>query len=250
VVRRIADWFFTVPFLIAFGLTLLVFDIAGRLARPFGLRPFEWVMAALQRTLISVFRICGTKIEVTRSPAIEPKRGYAIISNHQSLFDIVLIGGLMFTNYPKYVAKKELAKWIPSISLNLNKGGNAVIDRDDRKQAVEAIHEMAENAQARNVSVVIYPEGTRSRDGRLGKFRRAGTMTMLDTADRLPVIPVTIDGSWRLLRYNLKPIPFGTTVKVDFGDPIPRTIEDSVTVAEQARQVISANLDAWRRGDL
>ncbi len=206
-------------------------------------------MAALQRTLISVFRICGTKIEVTRSPAIEPKRGYAIIANHQSLFDIVLIGGLMFTNYPKYVAKKELARWIPSISLNLNKGGNAVIDRKDRKQAVAAIKAMAENAQARNVSVVIYPEGTRSRDGKLGKFRRAGTMTMLEAADQLSVIPVTLDGSWRLLRYNLKPIPFGTTVRIDFGDPIARTPDDGSAVAEQARQVISTNLAAWRGPD-
>lgn len=245
-VRRIRDWFFTVPFLIAFCLTLVVFDIAARIARPFGMRPFEWVMAALQRTLISVFRICGTKIEVTRSPTIEPNRGYAIISNHQSLFDIVLIGGLMFSNYPKYVAKKELAKWIPSISLNLNKGGNAVIDRDNRKQAVEAIKEMAETAKARNVSVVIYPEGTRSRDGQLGKFRRAGTITMLEAADELPVIPVTIDGSWRLLRYNLKPIPFGTTVRIDIGDPIPRTAGDSVAVSERARQIISTNLDDWR----
>jgi 1-acyl-sn-glycerol-3-phosphate acyltransferase len=232
--------------MVAFALTLVVFDIAGRIARLVSLRAFERVMAALQRTLISVFRICGTKVEVTRSPAIEPNRGYAMISNHQSLFDIVLIGGLMFTNYPKYVAKKELAKWIPSISLNLNRGGNAVIDRGNRKQAVEAIKMMAENAQARNVSVVIYPEGTRSRDGHLGKFRRAGTITMLDAADQLPVVPVTIDGSWRLLRYNLRPIPFGTTVRVDFGDPIPRTADDNAAVAEQARQVISANLDSWR----
>ncbi|MFW2382359.1 MAG: lysophospholipid acyltransferase family protein [Acidimicrobiales bacterium] len=245
-VQRIRDWCFTVPFLIVFCLTLVVFDIAGRLARPFGLRRFEWVMAALQRTLISVFRICGTRVEVTRSEAIEPNRGYAMISNHQSMFDIVLIGGLLFTNYPKYVAKKELAKWIPSISLNLNKGGNAVIDRGNRKQAVEAIREMAETAQARNVSVVIYPEGTRSRDGQLGKFRRAGTMTMLEAADQLPVIPVTIDGSWRLLRYNLRPIPFGTTVRIDIGDPIPRTEGDSVAVSQQARQIISSNLDAWR----
>ncbi|NNE94684.1 MAG: 1-acyl-sn-glycerol-3-phosphate acyltransferase [Acidimicrobiales bacterium] len=247
--RRIRDWFFTVPFLIAFCLTLVVFDIAGRIARPFGMRPFEWVMAALQRTLISVFRICGTTIEVTRSPAIEPGRGYALISNHQSLFDIVLIGGLLFSNYPKYVAKQELAKWIPSISLNLNKGGNAVIDRGNRRQAVAAIEEMAKTAQARDVSVVIFPEGTRSRDGQLGKFRRAGSITMLEGADQLPVVPVTIDGSWRLLRYNLKPIPFGTTVRIEFGDPIPRTPGDSAAVSAQARQVISDNLDRWRGND-
>jgi 1-acyl-sn-glycerol-3-phosphate acyltransferase len=244
--RKIRDWFFTVPFLLAFGLVLVVFDIAGRLARPFGIRGFEWVMAALQRTLISVFRICGTKVVVERSPLIEPGRGYAIVSNHQSMFDIVLIGGLLFSNYPKYVAKRELGRWIPSISLNLNRGGNALIDRDNRRQAIEAITEMAATAQERNVSVVIFPEGTRSRDGSLGQFRKAGSVAMLKAADELPVVPTSVDGAWKLLRHNMRPMPFGMTVRIRFGDPIPRTPGDEKAMVSIAEDHISATLDSWR----
>jgi len=244
--RRVRDWVFTVPFLLAFGLTLVFYDIVGRLVRPFSLRGFEYVMAALQRTLMNCFRICGTRIRVERSPAIAARTGYAIISNHQSMFDIVLIGGLLFSNFPKYVAKKELGRWIPSISLNLRWGGNAVIDREDRTQAVAVIIDMARTAQKRNVSVVIFPEGTRSRDGRLQKFRRAGSRALLEGADALPVVPVAVDGAWKLLRHNLKPVPFGTTVTIRFGHPIPRTPGDSAAVLDRAEAWIGATLDEWQ----
>lgn len=244
--RTIRDWVFTVPFLLTFGLTLVVFDVAGRIVRPFSLRGFEWVMAALQRTLVGVFRICGTTVEVERSPLIEPKRGYAIVSNHQSMFDIVLIGGLLFSNYPKYVAKRELGRWIPSISLNLRRGGNALIDRRDRLQAVDAIVEMAETAQRRNVSVVIFPEGTRSRDGSLREFKTGGVEAMLAAADELPVIPTTVDGAWKLLRHDLKPVPFGTAVRIRFGDPISRKAGDAASIAVRAEEEIRSTIASWR----
>jgi len=244
--RRVRDWFFTIPFLIAFGLTLGFYDIVGRIVRPFSLRGFEYVMAALQRTLMNCFRICGTRIEVERSPAIRPRTGYAIVSNHQSMFDIVLIGGLLFTNFPKYVAKKELARWLPSISLNLRWGGNAIIDRGDRQKAVAIITDMAETAQRRNVSVAIFPEGTRSRDGKLLRFRRAGSQALLAGADRLPVVPVAVDGAWRLFEHNMLPIPFGTTVRVRFGEPIARQADDSVQRTKDAEAWIGATLDGWQ----
>jgi 1-acyl-sn-glycerol-3-phosphate acyltransferase len=246
VVRRIRDWVLTIPFLAVFGLTLVVFDVAGRVVRPFSLRAFEVVMAALQRTLVAVFRITGTRVRVERSPAIEPGRGYVVISNHQSMFDIALIGGLLFTNYPKYVAKRELGRWIPSISLNLRWGGNALIDRSDRAQAVEAIRAMAETAQRRDVSVVIFPEGSRSRDGRLKRFRQAGSEALLDAADRLAVVPAAIDGSWQLLRNRLFPVPFGTTIRIRFGDPILRKADDAAAVLHHAQEWIHTTIGEWR----
>jgi hypothetical protein len=62
--KPLRDWLFTVPTLIAFGLSLVVFDITGRIALLFGLRPFEWTMAALQRTLLSVFAISGVRLSL------------------------------------------------------------------------------------------------------------------------------------------------------------------------------------------
>jgi 1-acyl-sn-glycerol-3-phosphate acyltransferase len=245
-VRRLFEWIPTIPFLLAFGLALVVFDVAGRIVRPFSLRGFEYVMAALQRTLTALFAICGTRVEIERPPSIRPHTGYAVIANHQSLFDIAILGGTLFTNFPKYVAKKELGRRIPSISLNLRQGGNALIDRNDRRQAIRAIRDMARTAQERGVSVVIFPEGTRSRDGTLGAFKTAGSDALLRQANRLPVVPMAIDGAWQLLRHNMKPVPFGTHVRVRFGDPIPRSPGDSEAVIATAERFIAGTLAEWR----
>ena len=244
--RTIRDWSFTIPVLIAFGLTLGIYDLIGRVALRFGPRAFERSMASLQKTLVGTFRICGMKVAIEQSALIEPNCGYAIISNHQSMFDIVIIGGTLYTNYPKYVSKKELGKWIPSISLNLTRGGNALIDRNDRSQSLRAIREMAATAQERDVSVMIFPEGSRSRDGELREFKRGGMSMMLKEADQLPVIPVVIDGSWRLLVNNLFPVPYGTKVRVRFGDPIARSEGDADEVAQEAEAWIRKTLSEWR----
>lgn len=240
--RKLLDWIVTIPFLITFGLVLLVFDIGGRLVRPFSLTGFEWVMAGLQRTLLIVFRVFGTRLQVDRSPAIRSRTGYIVVSNHQSLFDIVLIGGIMFTNLPKYVAKDELGRWIPAVSLNLQKGGHALIDRDDAGQALEAIIGLGRRVQARNRSAVIFPEGTRSKDGSLGPFRRTGPRALLAAADQLAVVPVAIQGSWRLNK--LWPFCPGSEVRVTIGDPLPRSEDDGAERLRECRAWIAEHLEA------
>lgn len=245
--KRIVDWIFTVPFVLAFGLTLVIFEPIARLARLFGLRPMEITMGVFQRILVWVFRICGTRISVERSPAVLSRTGYLVIANHQSMFDVPILGGLLFSNYPKYISKRELGKWIPSVSFNLAHGGNAIIDRDDPRQALRAIAALGEACQRRNVAVVIYPEGTRSRDGKLKPFKKGGTMTLLEAAPHLEVVPTTIDGSWKLLRDKMFPVPFGTRVRIRFGDPIPRSPdEDRDELFAAAQREIEATLHRWR----
>lgn len=241
-VARVRDWFFTVPFLIAFGLILLVFDVAQRIARLFGQRPQEYVAGALQWTLVRAFGICGTCLAVTRSPLVKPHTAYLIVANHQSMFDIPIFGALLFSNFPKYVSKRSLARWIPSISYNLRRGGNALIDRGDPEQAVGAINELAEQVRTRGVSAVIFPEGTRARRGALGPFKRRGTLALLEAAPETPIVPMCIDESWRLLQHNLLPVPFGTTVHVWIGDPIPRRPDEDrdALLAEIERRIRTA----------
>ena len=244
---RLVDWIFTLPFLFMFGLVLLVFDPLQRVARLFGQRPQEIVAGALQFALIQTFRLSGMRLEVERSSEVRPSTGYIIVSNHQSMFDVPIFGALLFSNYPKYVSKRSLGRWIPSISYNLRRGGNALIDRDDRGQAQAEIRSLGERSERRGVSVVIYPEGTRSRTGELRPFKPGGTLTLLKAAPNLPVIPTTIDGSWKLLRHNLLPVPFGVKVRVRFSDPIPRSAgEDVSALLEQVRGEIVGTLEQWR----
>ncbi len=245
---HLLDWVLSLPFLFAFGAILVLFDPLQRLARLFGPRPHEIVVGWLNVSLVAACHLCGTRLEVERAPGVRPNTPYLLIANHQSMFDIPIVGSLLLTNYPKYVSKRELARWIPSISYNLRRGGNALIDRADRGQAVEAIRELGERAQTRGVSVVIYPEGTRSRSGELKPFKPAGAITLLRAAPALEVVPVTIDGSWRLLSHNLLPVPYGTRIRVRFADPIPRSAEsDPAGILDRAHGEIEETLLRWRK---
>jgi 1-acyl-sn-glycerol-3-phosphate acyltransferase len=248
--KSLRDWLFTIPFLLSFGLLLGVFDPLQRVARLFGQRPQEFTVGALQTGLVWAFRICGTKLEVERSPEVQPWSPYLLIANHQSLFDIPIFGSILFSNFPKYVSKRELARWIPSISYNLRRGGNAIIDRKDRAQALGEIRALGRRVAERNVSAVIYPEGTRSRNGELGPFRPGGTLELLEAAPAVAVVPVTIDDSWKLLRHNLLPVPYGIRVRVRIGAPIARTSnEDRAALLAQARSEIQGTLESWRKAD-
>jgi 1-acyl-sn-glycerol-3-phosphate acyltransferase len=245
--KQALGWVVTPPFLLAFGLVLAVFDSLQRLARLFGRRPHEWVVALLQCSLKNSLRLCGTRFSVERDPGVRPGTPYVLIANHQSMFDVPIVASYLVSNFPKFVAKRELARWIPSISFNLRHGGNALIDRGNRTQAVATISELGRSAQARSVSVVIYPEGTRARHGVLGQFKPAGTLALLESAPDLAVVPVAIDGSWELLRYRMRPVPFGTRVRVRLGAPIARRPdEDAEELVGRCEREIRQTLDRWR----
>lgn len=223
-------WAATPWYWVGFAGTLLRYEVAGRIALRRSLEDFEWCMARLQRSLVTAFRSAGLDIVVDRDPAVAGHTPYVIISNHQSLLDIPLIGGTLFTNLPKYVAKQELAQGLPAISLNLANGRHAVIDRGDPTQAKAAIEQLGRTSQERGTSAVIFPEGTRSRGGKLRRFKRAGTMTLLASAPELAVVPVAINGSWRL--NDIPPFPAGETVRLHIGAPIGRDRDDRAVFDE------------------
>jgi len=244
---RILDWVGTILFLPAFGLTLVVFDVLQRLAKACGKRPHDYMVACMSTALVTGFRLTGLRLRIERHPALQSHHPYVVISNHQSMFDIALLGHVLFTNFPKYVSKRELAKWIPSVSYNLRRGGNALINRDDPTQALAAIRALGERVERNGVSAVIFPEGTRARRGELGAFKPRGSLALLEATPTTAVVPVTIDNSWRLMRANFFPVPFGTRVRIRVGAPIPRHQgEDHEALLERVRDEIAATLAEFR----
>jgi 1-acyl-sn-glycerol-3-phosphate acyltransferase len=244
---RLLDWPATLALAVVFGLILVVFEPIQWVAKAFGKRPHDWVVACLGTALVTAFRITGLRISVDRSPRVLPHTPYLIISNHQSMFDIALLLHLFFTNFPKFVSKRELARLIPSVSYNLKHGGNCLIDRDDAGQAVEAIAELGRRVERRGVSAVIFPEGTRARRGELRPFKSRGTVALLAAAPSTAIVPVTIESSWRLMQANFWPIPFGVRLTVRIDDPIPRRPEtDLAVLVEEVRTQIADNLTRMR----
>ena len=221
--KVIRDWVFSIPLLVAFGLILGIGHIVGLVTLRFSFDAYERSMVTLQVALIKAFKIAGVDVDIEGEEHLGTRGDYVFISNHQSMFDIPIFGGILRTQMPRFVSKQSLAKGIPTVSLYLRKGGNALIDRRDKEQALTAISEMGEWCQNRGVSAVIFPEGTRSRDGSLGDYRVPGAAALLAAASTLPVVPTTIDGSWIVFRNNMFPVPFGTKVRVRLGTPIERT---------------------------
>jgi len=247
--QRVRSWAMTIVFLPVFALILLVFDVAQRVARLFGQRPQEYVAGALQVTLVAALRLCGARVMVDLAPGIRPGASYIVVSNHQSMFDIPILGAVLFSNFPKYVSKRSLARWIPSVSYNLRRGGHVLIDRGDAASAVAAIHELGERVRDGRASAVIFPEGTRARHGALGHFRPAGTLALLEAAPHTPVVPLAIDQSWRLLEHDLFPVPWGVRVRVHVGEPIARRPgENALAILERVRDEIEGALTRWRNG--
>jgi 1-acyl-sn-glycerol-3-phosphate acyltransferase len=170
-----------------------------------------------------------------------------MVSNHQSMFDIAILSAVFFTNFPKYISKRSLGRWIPTVSFNLRAGGHVLIDRSDAPNALAAIRELGQRVGRQECSALIFPEGTRARHGELGKFKPAGTLALFEEAPDTPVVPVTIDESWRLLRYNYLPVPFGTRVRVRIGAPMHRRPgDDPKALLDRVRQEIEAALVDWR----
>jgi 1-acyl-sn-glycerol-3-phosphate acyltransferase len=125
---------------------------------------------------------------------IDKRQSYVIVSNHRSQYDIFVLYGWLGVDF-RWVMKQELRK-IPGLGIGCEKIGHIFIDRRDRKKALEAIN-AAKSSIVNGTSVIFFPEGTRSMDGKPGTFKRGAFKMALDLG--LPVLPVTIIGTGDIL---------------------------------------------------
>lgn len=134
---------------------------------------------------------------------IKKNTSYIVVSNHQSYYDIFLIYGWLGIDI-KWIMKKELKK-IPGLGFGSEKVGHIFLDRSNSKKALESINE-AKRKLINGTSLVIFPEGTRSKNGDLGKFKRGAFKLALDL--ELPILPITVIGTNKILptdSFNLLP---------------------------------------------
>ena len=143
-----------------------------------------------------------------------------VVANHQSLLDITNIGVLCHPFVPWFVARSRYARFIPAVSLCLRLLRGPVIDPFDR---VEAVRILKKAAREQTHGILIFPEGHRSKDGRVQEFKAAGLLTLL-REHRTPVYLAVTDGMWRCRRivdfiFNMHLIDGRTDVLGPFAPP-------------------------------
>jgi len=146
------------------------------------------------------------------------------VANHQSLYDIIGIIWHLRRFHAKFVSKKELGSGIPSVSFNLRHGGSVLIDRKDPKQSITVIKGLGEYIEKHKRSAVIFPEGTRSKDGNPKRFSENGIKMLCKYAPSAVVVPISINNSWKMVKFGAFPMGLGNRVEFIIHEPI--TVKD------------------------
>jgi len=185
--------------------------------------------------------VCGVRLEIARNPSLDRSRSYVIMSNHQSLYDIpaLMLGlGLQF----RWVIKKSFV-YVPLFGWALWLTRHVFIDRSNPKRSLRGM-DAAARRLPRGVSIAVFPEGTRSDDGVIREFKSGGFL--LAVRNGLPILPVTVNGSWRVLpdkrSMAFRPGP----IQLIVGEPIETAGMDRKeldALVERTRAAIASRLD-------
>ena len=174
---------------------------------------------------------------------------FLIISNHQSLVDIPILAYAFPHHNVRFVAKKELKYWLPTFSFFLRKGKHALIDRKgDFKTNRRELVKLARLSR-KGICPAVFPEGTRSRTGKVGVFHSAAVRTILANSG-LPILSVAISGGYKIaglldLLKNLKNCIY--RVKVLSIYPLDRKRTEIFSILKKARDEISEQVESWKR---
>jgi 1-acyl-sn-glycerol-3-phosphate acyltransferase len=179
----------------------------------------------------------GAKLVVHGAENVDPKRPTIYVANHQSTIDIP--AHFMAVPVPfRYVAKSQL-KWVPFIGQYLWIAGHVFVNRSNRQAAISSLQKAGQKVR-NGTNIFLYPEGTRSPDGRILPFKKGPFALALEA--RVPICPVTIEGTGSIMpknSWNIVPGP----VHVKIGKPIDTTAfaaNDREGLARAVRDVIIA----------
>jgi len=185
-----------------------------------------------------VLAMAGIKVKITGKENVVPKTPYVFVSNHVSLFDIPVLQRYVPNDF-SFVFKKEIA-WVPLFGWQMQLGPHIIIDRQNPEKAMKSIENAKKMLVHRKISVLLFPEGTRSNTGEMLPFKRGAFHLAAQVG--FPVIPVTIVGTKSLFQKKPFKINSGKVI-VDFGKPIQsdniKSRKDELELMGKVRDIIS-----------
>ncbi len=236
--RSIIVWFL-ICFLIIIWLPLL------SVIRIFDRDPVAYRTGRMFRRLGKAMTQVNPSWQVVVSGEIieNPRNPYVVVSNHQSLADIPIISNLPWEM--KWIGKDVLFR-LPIIGWMMKLSKDIAVDRDDARSGARALLK-ARDVLAQRCSVMIFPEGTRSRDGRIYRFTDGAFHLAIKA--QVPVLPIAVDGSFNCLPKNTWRFGEPSTIKVKVLPPVPTRgliSADLPDLREKVRSQIVAQVVEWR----
>ena len=204
-----------------FLLTLVIFHLIQWFCfNVFGYQAHKKSVDILQLCLMRCANILGTQFTFNNPHSIDVNQPLIIVANHQSLHDIYPLTWYMRKHHPKFISKIELGKGIPSVSYNLRHGGAALIDRKNPRQSLPALIKFGAYIEENKRAAVIFPEGTRSKNGVPKPFQTKGLELLFKKIPSALVVPISINNSWKIVRYGKFPLGLGTHITFTVHKPI------------------------------
>lgn len=183
----------------------------------------------------------GVKVKLQGLEHVKGKGPYIFMSNHQGSYDIfALLGHLPFQF--KWLAKKELFS-IPFFGWTMAAAGYISVDRKGTRETVEAMNEAARKIRE-GMSVVIFPEGSRSQNGTIQPFKKGGFTLAIKS--KVPIVPIAIHGSRTIMPKDRLKISPGE-IRIQLGSPIKTenfSLKDREFLMAKVRERISQNLES------
>jgi len=211
-----------------FGILAIIISFFTRTGNPVHIIARIW-----GRSILMVSRV---HVSVKGLSNIEPDKSYVYMANHQSNFDIPVLLGYLPVQF-RWLAKAELFK-IPIFGRAMLGAGYVKIDRFNRKSAFESLNQAAQRMKE-GVSVMIFPEGTRSKDGSIRQFKKGGFVMAINSG--VPIVPVVLRGTWPIMAKSSLRINRGD-VELEIAGPIDTrgySIESKAELMDKVRSVIS-----------
>ncbi|WP_410795628.1 lysophospholipid acyltransferase family protein [Parabacteroides sp. FAFU027] len=235
IVLFLYQWLVFLPVFIVVTVFTALTTIIGSFL--FGNRFWGFYPARLWSIITCYLAFCPVKVEGRYN--LMKSHSYIFVANHQGAFDIFLIYGFLNHNF-RWIMKQELRS-LPFVGAACASAGHIFVDRSNPKSIKESL-ENARKQLSGGLSVVVFPEGSRTQTGKIGRFKKGAFQLATDL--NLPIVPISIDGPFRIMprgAHTLRPMH----LKLVIHEPISTddlSVDDIPSLMEKCHSVISLGL--------